>query len=434
MNASVELKEILHRTLKELTSTVNDWLKHSNIPGREFFRPINQGSSWQFGTGSPELIPQWYDAIEPIFGAKLEKLKIRDELAVKLSPYYNSQSPPPRWSFGDDITHEIKILIFDFLRVSKFRDRTIFIDNENGLILDAVDFFTRSADEYFSKIPLLGITLPSETVCENSMLTPLTWDMRVDLFRDNSTGIGGTRDQMYAQRVLEAHTLLTVSVKRPRKAGSAFLMGPDLQIVSTNFIHLLRIYDYGPIFPLWDEHFIKAIGLRSCGRIQSGSLPNSVSPSNYYSVKDIDNLQKFLNKFMKIDRIDEGPMSFVFSRLTDAWLKGRTENFKIFDYVSILEGLLVTSNEGEFRFRVSVLTAAFIAENTEEKRKIFGLVKRAYDIRSKVAHCAKDFPQKELLTLDELKYLGKITHFVIQYAMEHGLEKLKKDALDRLLC
>jgi len=96
-----------------------------------------------------------------------------------------------------------------------------------------------------------------------------------------------------------------------------------------------------------------------------------------------------------------------------------------------MEALLVSSNQGEFNFRVSTMAAAFTGKTKDEKKEIFQLVRRAYDIRSKVAHCAKEI--KKPLEGNEIEKLGKIVHEIMLFGFTNGIDKVREEAFNRLL-
>lgn len=434
----ISLDKLFEEAIDELEFGLNDWIKQNNSIGHLFSAPVkNENGGWQIGPDSPqEIIPQWSNVIEGIFGQKLENLKVLNSLQSIFQIYYESDHPPPRQSFGQDLTHEIKLFLIDFLEASIIKKDLVEFPHRTSLISRACDFLTRKADIYQSRSPLFGVKLEQEIAFSLGKVVPISWDERVSLIKfKNGIPFNDFQNPMQFGNILNSESLLLIAFKKKREKTNILTFPEEIRNLTNNAVQLLRIYDYGFAKVLWTDFFLESVSRRFRGSTYPHSDNQFYPPaSDLYIIDNISDFVGFFNKLLKSERLDEGELAFIFNRLNEAWLRGRTNNFRVFDYVSILEALLVSANDGEFSFKVSTLIAAFSGIDAENKKNIYRLVKKAYKVRSKIAHCAKEIPLKEQLTPDELRTLGKITHPIIRYAMEHGAAKLKEEAMNRLLC
>ncbi|MHB1756463.1 MAG: hypothetical protein ACYCT9_03005 [Leptospirillum sp.] len=430
------LNKLFEKTLCELESGMNDWMRQGNPIGHLFSIPIkNDNGGWQTGPGSPqEIVPNWSNVIEQVFGEQLEKLKVLHVLKNIFQIYFESDHPPPIQSFGPDLTHEIKLFLIDFLEASIIKNGFIEFPHRTSLINRACDFLTRKVDIYQSSSPLFGLRLDEEIEFNFGKIIPLNWEERVNLLKVKQANMfNQISNSMQIGSVLNTESLISVSFEKKREKKNTLIFPTEIQNLTNNAVQLLRIYDYGVLQVLWTDFFLESVSKRYRGS-NSPQIGNQFPPqaSEIYKIDNKSEFIFFLNTFLKSERFEERELTFIFNRLNEAWLRGRTNNFRVFDYVSILEALLVSANDGEFSFKVSILIAAFSGIDEESKKNIYNLIRKAYKVRSKVAHCAKEIPLKEQLTLDELRKLGKITHPIIRYAMEHGEADLKDEAINRL--
>lgn len=104
---------------------------------------------------------------------------------------------------------------------------------------------------------------------------------------------------------------------------------------------------------------------------------------------------------------------------------------KILYYCAALESLFSFEKSPEIAYRISERTALCIGENLEDKKYIFDLVKKAYDVRSKVIH-GNFFKNNELeqqrklsLQIDEL--LRRVSKFVERNELDFNNSEACKD-------
>lgn len=437
----ISLNKLFEETLKELELGMNDWIKKGSPIGHLFSVPVkNDKGGWGIGPDSPnEIIPHWPDIVNNIFGNQLENLKNLPSLKRAFKKYYESDYPPPRQSYNPDgspdLIHEIKLLIIDFLGASIIKNNLIEFPQKITLIESASDYLTRKVDIYCSITPLFGPKLDEEIEFSFGKLIPLNWEERVNLLKNKqSNSLNDFLNPVQISVVLNTEALISIVFEKKRERQNTLILPTEIQYLMHNAFQLLRIYDYGILKVLWTDFFLESVSRRYRGSI-SPQIDNHFfsQASDVYKIDNKSDFVYFFNTFLKSERFEEGELTFIFNRLNEAWLRGRTIDFRVFDYVSILESLLVSANEGEFSFRVSAFVAAYSGKDSANKKEIYKLTKKAYGVRSKVAHCAKKISKKEQLTPEELRKLGKITHPIIRYAMEFGAEDLKKEAMNRLL-
>lgn len=229
-----------------------------------------------------------------------------------------------------------------------------------------------------------------------------------------------------------AITLLKIRYSKPRSLDKHLSFPSELVYLGNNFKKLLNIYEHGSVRSMSSEYYLNGFSKKNVGAMHSGEtpFPDTIFP---YKIENPKNFQNFININLNTsDSLENHALKLIINRVDEAWNRSRSNEFRVFDYVSILEAILVGSNEGEFRFKTSILTACLGSPKFGPKEELYKLVKKAYDIRSKVAHCAK-VKEKDLPSQDELITLFKLTHFIVREAFEHGREATNKRANEILL-
>jgi hypothetical protein len=421
----------------EITTILSNTLKNGKALGKSIPIPEKTDSGWRTSTdGLVKIYYNWLSIIEGAFGRNLEQLKSKNKLLELLKEFFETpDSSPPRLSTGDDYTHELKIFLSEVLAQSSIKNSTVLFEDFSLIIEKAFEFFTRNEDEYIVEIPIIGLEIDQPIQLNYGELYSLNWDEKVDLYFERITS--GLTANIFSplppQDPTNATTMFKIQYTKTRKSNKALGFPSELKYLEMNFFKLLLIYEHGSVKSTSSYYFLNGFSKKNVGVMHSGNA--SFTDAGFpYKIKDPDSFKTFINKNLdaKYDPLGNHALKLVLNRVDEAWNRSRSNEFRVFDYVSILEALLVGTNEGEFKFRTSILTACLASPKFGPKEELYKLVKKAYDIRSKVAHCAK-VKEKDLPSQDELVTLFKLTHFIVREAFEHGREAINKRANEILL-
>jgi hypothetical protein len=103
---------------------------------------------------------------------------------------------------------------------------------------------------------------------------------------------------------------------------------------------------------------------------------------------------------------------------------------KLIDLVISLEALFSPSREGELRFRIAQRGALLLGADAAERRRIFALLRRAYDARSALVHGGDSPFQSAKFTADDLTTLGEAVRVaVLRLLTLHMRGYRKRDAV-----
>ena len=102
--------------------------------------------------------------------------------------------------------------------------------------------------------------------------------------------------------------------------------------------------------------------------------------------QDIGNFTKLWEKYNNYDFNKNRPVDIAIRRFNYAYEKEQFED-KLIDYMIALEALFLKKDENnELTYRLALRTALFIRSKKEEINQIRKVIKRAYNIRSKIVH------------------------------------------------
>lgn len=159
--------------------------------------------------------------------------------------------------------------------------------------------------------------------------------------------------------------------------------------------------------------------------------------------KEIPGFIDLWNKYQKIDSKDRKKIINSITRLGYGMERSRAED-RIVDYFIGLESLFLNDNNPELNFRLALYTAHWLGNNSDERKKIFQIITKGYEQRSKIVHggsVKKDFKiDGQKVTIDKLAkdieiYLREAAKkFVIECNNSgKGEEKLLKELNDKIL-
>ena len=145
-------------------------------------------------------------------------------------------------------------------------------------------------------------------------------------------------------------------------------------------ISVLRLFKPGTV----GYNFIRTEAL-DWNPIGGGSIHSGIFKHPYHGVYHLENnevsdFKEFFEKLKQKPEFLDIPIRY----FNYAQTRERPED-KLIDYMIAFEGLFL-KEKAELRYRLSLRVAAFLGENLDEKREIFTLMKKAYDLRSNIVH------------------------------------------------
>lgn len=434
--SDAEHKTVLSKIIQCLHSDIQNHIKGNNqLTGNIFYRPIKTDNGYRSGADCPiDTIIDWPRSFENIYGKSFEHCSFFNDLVLHLQPFFESPDTcPPRQNIGGDYIQEAKLFIFDLMDAFTTTKATYTFPPIDELSSITYKYLTRTEDEYFVEVPLLGIEVSKKLQFSGGELEPIDIEKRIDFMRQRGTGYWRS-SQIGANdwTILEATTLLKMKLSWARSEKTQTLMCPlQLQNLCDNTLHLLRIYAYGGAQSCFQSYYVSSLGRQSRGTISSVNiLPHRKS----IPLDNPNDLVIFLDKHLTNKRIeDEHELGFIINRMAETWGSSRTNAFQVFDYVTILEAILVPSSESETSFKVSLYSAHLTAFSKEEKKKYFELIRKAYKVRNSVAHCKSELKAKDRLENEDLKEFGEIVHKIIRRAFNEGVDPLREEAKDLVL-
>jgi hypothetical protein len=173
-----------------------------------------------------------------------------------------------------------------------------------------------------------------------------------------------------------------------------------LRILSENAIATSPIYTYHKYSPFDDWP-------NECDLLDSPRKPPPV-----IKLAD-DNLKKVIELYALIaKRTLSMPEQIAMNRLSKFGGRDTFED-KVLDLFVGIEALVLSGVcgmsdiMGELKFRLSLLTAKYIATDDEEQYTLYQVLKKGYDLRSDIVHGKNVDKQKEQLLLDEVTKIYK---------------------------
>jgi hypothetical protein len=112
----------------------------------------------------------------------------------------------------------------------------------------------------------------------------------------------------------------------------------------------------------------------------------------FLSESELASLKEFYEKTKDVAwerKKSEGHSGIALGRFTDGYERTRLED-KLIDYMIGLEALYLQGEGlGEFGYKMAHRAAVLLSDEKEERKKIFGMMKESYALRSKIVHGGK---------------------------------------------
>jgi len=152
---------------------------------------------------------------------------------------------------------------------------------------------------------------------------------------------------------------------------------------------------------------------------QSSYGKRVVSDSAYeLANKDAIEFKKFWNKFKNLNIKNYPFLDVAIRRFNFSYDKGLPED-KLIDFITTFEALFLPEKD-ELSYRLALRCAYFLGENKKRRAEIFKMIKKAYDVRSRIIH--GESPQsksiKKILNKLNLHSLGELSMQMEDYLRE----------------
>ncbi len=421
------------KIIKQLSQDVEEFLKSGKLlSGYEFRRPDSKENGYSIGPDSKlDIVVDWFSSLEQIYSKNFENCSFFSELNEHIKLFYNSECGPPRIDDDNLCINETKEFVAALIKQETFENTKYNIQSVEAFAKESYANLTRLEDEYFVEVPLIGIEIQHEIKFKNGVFKQLSFDERISFMRERKNSKSTMSRSDIDFNILNAHTVLITSVVIPRNANTIRLFPIALQLQLHNILQLTRLFLYGGVHDCFQVYYLNFLGKRQCGVM--GFIDRIPHRKNQL-VENETELSAFLNTNLFEQNFESThELAFIFDRISDIWRRSRSNNYQVFDYVSILEAILIPANSSEISFKVSILTAALISENEIQKKAVFELVRKAYKIRSAVAHCKSEIKAKEVMDVVEIENFGKLVHMVIRLAFNFGVKSLRQRAHLKML-
>lgn len=115
-------------------------------------------------------------------------------------------------------------------------------------------------------------------------------------------------------------------------------------------------------------------------------------------------LRNFREEFMNTaweKKESSSPLGIALSRFTDGYERIKSED-KIIDYMIALEALYLQEGTAELSYRLAHRVSVLLTKDKKERRRLFEMTRKSYDLRSKIVHGSKyDLSHKKVWFVED---------------------------------
>lgn len=148
--------------------------------------------------------------------------------------------------------------------------------------------------------------------------------------------------------------------------------------------------------------------------------PHRDSSPNYL---DRDVTEKLGSKWKSLRLIEEKRYDIAVSRFSSSCDRSRAED-RLIDQMISFEALFLSNIQDELKFRLATRVASLIGNSSDQKKELFNLMRKAYDLRSDIVHGEKcDF--------EKLQKIVSQTENVLRIAINRILDNKLFDEIKR---
>ena len=227
-----------------------------------------------------------------------------------------------------------------------------------------------------------------------------------------SKGALGERHLLYPHGGIFETIWCIEKVKYPSKKGSGNLT-PHVERVMT----ALRLFKRGSIYYSAILEYPKV--WRTYWDVSSHGGGKVYGSRYELTDKDVENLKEFWNKFKSLNTQRLSSLDVAIRRFNFSYERRLPED-KLIDYITAFEALYLKGAREELGYRLALRCAYFLGKDEEERKRIFEILKGAYDVRSKIVH-GRQIQSKSLnkiINKLNLKSLAELSMKVEEYLRE----------------
>jgi len=160
---------------------------------------------------------------------------------------------------------------------------------------------------------------------------------------------------------------------------------------------------------------------------------------------DVNDLKAFWSKFKSLNIQSYPFLDVAIRRFSFSYDRTSPED-KLINFIIAFEALFLKRALGELGYRLALRCAYFLGKDEEERKKIFEIVRGAYDIRSKIVHGAskssneilKILNKLNLKTLEELsmqveEYLRKSIKMFLDYLQSKSHDEIIREIDEKII-
>lgn len=217
---------------------------------------------------------------------------------------------------------------------------------------------------------------------------------------------------------------------QPSPPGESYhLSARDAVARAISAIRIIKGVDvFSPGYFTYSDHWLLHGGLSST--LPTGTIP-WFAPKHGLSQVEMSDLPILFSELGNESVTSHGPLNNAIRRYEYAGERQRPED-RIIDLMIAAESLFLhgsgsAQERGELRYRLAIRTAFFVGSSSLSRHQVFDLMRRAYDVRSKIVH--GDPPtsvrlNEETLSLQELAVR-------VEETIRLALRKMIRNAVER---
>lgn len=287
-------------------------------------------------------------------------------------------------------THEVKVIVDIDRTLQKFLLNIIHEQNDlrfrKKVFLKhferMVDFFNKSKLKFYAFAPLEGFSSEVDEIelDKNLRIIRLSKEELSELFKVGRD-VSISQDRIFRFRFILACEYETSKIIGEENSKPKILPSQEIKKIFDNVISALRLFKKGVVgYNLIQTKPLGWYPIMSTSTI-SGILTYHPYFGHYklekYEIEDFKILLK---------KIEKAPdfLTIPINRFNFANERERPED-KLIDYIIAFESLF-TKEPQELSYRLSIRVSFFMGKSHKDRKKIFTLIKKAYDLRSKIVH------------------------------------------------
>lgn len=243
-----------------------------------------------------------------------------------------------------------------------------------------VDFFNKSKLKFYAFAPLEGFSSEVDEIelDKNLRITRLSKEKLSELFKVGRD-VSISQDRIFRFRFILACEYETSKIIGEENSKPKILPSQEIKKTFDNVISALRLFKKGVVGYNFIQ--IKPLGWYP----MSTSTTSGIFTYPYFGHYKLEKheIEDFKILLKKIEKAPDF-LTIPINRFNFANDRERPED-KLIDYIIAFESLF-TKEPQELSYRLSIRVSFFMGKSYKDRKEIFTLIKKAYDLRSKIVH------------------------------------------------